>query len=118
MARISEPFLIGFFLQHKTAVIQYHWFNIDIGFLQNGFRHLPDRYLHFNIQKLFHSLLPFLLVFWQDIYLAGYDTAAGSDSQYCILEFVVQPWKYAALAGLLLFLAGAVAMIRGGRQRV
>lgn len=54
----------------------------------------------------------------QDIYLAGYDTAAGSDSQYCILEFVVQPWKYAALAGLLLFLAGAVAMIRGGRQRV
>ena len=54
----------------------------------------------------------------QDIYLAGYDTAAGSDLQYCILEFVVQPWKYAALAGLLLFLAGAVAMIRGGRQRV
>lgn len=54
----------------------------------------------------------------QDIYLAGYDIAAGSESRYCVLEIVVQPWKYAALAGLLMLLAGSVAMIWGGRQRV
>ncbi len=53
----------------------------------------------------------------EDIYLTGYDTAAGAASEYCILEFIVQPWKYAALSGLLMFLAGAVLLLWGGRKR-
>lgn len=53
----------------------------------------------------------------EDIYLTGYDTAAGNASEYCILEFVVQPWKYAATAALVAFLAGALLMIWGGKKR-
>lgn len=53
----------------------------------------------------------------EDVYLTGYDTEAGRDSAYCILEFVVQPWKYVALTGLLLFMAGAFALVWGGRNR-
>ena len=52
----------------------------------------------------------------EDIYLTGYDATAGSASEYCILEFVVQPWKYVALGGLLAFLAGALLMIWGGKK--
>lgn len=53
----------------------------------------------------------------EDIYLTGYDTEAGSASRYCILEFVVQPWKLPATAGLLLFAAGAVMLLWGGKRK-
>lgn len=53
----------------------------------------------------------------EDIYLTGYDTEAGSASRYCILEFVVQPWKLPATAGLLLFAAGAVMLLWGGKRQ-
>lgn len=54
----------------------------------------------------------------EDIYLTGYNTEAGSASEYCILEFVVQPWKYIVLTGLLLFVAGALMLLWGGKYRV
>lgn len=53
----------------------------------------------------------------EDIYLSGYDTRAGRESKYCILEFVIQPWKYIALTGLLLFVAGALMLVWSGKNR-
>lgn len=53
----------------------------------------------------------------EDIYLAAYDTAAGGGSEYGVLEFVVQPWKNVALAGLLLFVAGSLLMVWGGKKK-
>lgn len=55
----------------------------------------------------------------EDVYLTGYDTAKGNDSTYCILQIVVQPWKYVMVAGILLMLAGAVLLfINGPRKQV
>lgn len=53
----------------------------------------------------------------EDVYLSGYDTRAGRESEYCVLEFVIQPWKYIALTGLLLFVAGALMLVWGGKNR-
>lgn len=53
----------------------------------------------------------------EDVYLAAHDTVGGGDKEYCVLEFVVQPWKYIALAGLLLFVAGSLLMVWGGKKK-
>lgn len=53
----------------------------------------------------------------EDVYLTGYDTAKGNDSTYCILQVVVQPWKYVLVAGILLMLAGAVLLFINGPRR-
>lgn len=60
---------------------------------------------------------PWRKTWCEDIYLTGYDTKAGADSQYCILEFIVQPWKYVAVVAIVLFAVGAVLLLWGGRQR-
>lgn len=53
----------------------------------------------------------------EDIYLVGYDAAEGTDSGYCILEVVREPWKYAAVAGTIMMITGAVLMFIGGPAR-
>lgn len=51
----------------------------------------------------------------EDIYLSSYDQAAG---EYCILQIVKEPWKYPALAGILMMLSGAFLLfIQGPRNR-
>lgn len=60
---------------------------------------------------------PWRKTWCEDIYLTGYDTKAGAESEYCILEFIVQPWKYVAVVGIVLFAVGAVLLLWGGRQR-
>lgn len=60
---------------------------------------------------------PWLKTWCEDIYLTGYDTKAGAESEYCILEFIVQPWKYVAVVAIVLFAVGAVLLLWGGRQR-
>lgn len=54
----------------------------------------------------------------EDIYLTGYDTRKVENSQYCILQVVRQPWKYIAVAGILMMLAGAVLLFVNGPKRV
>lgn len=57
-----------------------------------------------------------LRISWkEDMYLSAFDTAAGAGSQYCILEFVIQPWKYFILTGFALFALGAVLLLWRGR---
>ena len=53
---------------------------------------------------------PYTRSFGEDIYLVGYDAAAGSESTYCILEIVREPWKYVTVSGVVLLLAGAVLL--------
>lgn len=62
---------------------------------------------------------PYSYRWGEDVYLTGYDVAGGKDSKYCILQVVVQPWKYVMVAGILMMLAGAVLLfINGPRKRV
>lgn len=60
---------------------------------------------------------PYSRSFGEDIYLTGYDSMAGSESQYCIIQVVREPWKYSALAGVMMMLAGAFLLFAGGPQR-
>lgn len=53
----------------------------------------------------------------EDIYLTGYDMLSGADSDYCILQVVREPWKYAAVAGIVMMLAGALMLFIGGPRR-
>lgn len=57
---------------------------------------------------------PYTRSFGEDFYLFGYDQSAGDNPEYCILEIVEEPWKYAALVGVILMLAGALMLFIGG----
>lgn len=54
----------------------------------------------------------------EDVYLTGYDMASGNNSNYCILQVVLQPWKYVTVAGILMMLAGAVLLFINGPRKV
>lgn len=60
---------------------------------------------------------PYSVSFGSDIYLTGYDVASGADSSYCILQIVREPWRYAAVAGILMMLAGAMLLFINGPER-
>lgn len=57
---------------------------------------------------------PYSVRYGEQIYLSGYDTAAGENSGYCILQIVREPWKYWALAGIIMMLIGAFMLFVGG----
>lgn len=52
-----------------------------------------------------------------DIYLVSYDTVAGADSKYCVLQFIRQPWSPVVYSGVIIMLAGAVMMLVVGLRR-
>ena len=57
---------------------------------------------------------PHSLSFGTDLYLTSYDNAAG---EYCILQIVKEPWRYGALIGIVMMLAGALMLFVGGPRR-
>lgn len=57
---------------------------------------------------------PYSKGFGEDIYLVSYDAESGQDPAYCILEIVKEPWKYGALAGIIMMLAGALMLFLCG----
>lgn len=57
---------------------------------------------------------PFNIRFGQDLYLSGYDTVS---QEYCILQIVCEPWRYGALAGIIMMLSGALLLFIGGPER-
>ncbi len=57
---------------------------------------------------------PYTVTFGEDLYLSGYDVAGG---QYCILQIVREPWRYGALAGIVMMLAGAFMLFAEGPRR-
>ena len=60
---------------------------------------------------------PYARGFGEDVYLVGYDAAMGSDSSYCILEIVREPWKYMTVTGIIMLLIGALLLFIGGPDR-
>ncbi len=54
---------------------------------------------------------PYSVSFGEDIYLSGYDSSAF---EYCILQIVIEPWKYGALVGIIMMLAGAFMLFVNG----
>lgn len=61
---------------------------------------------------------PYSKSFGEDIYLSGYDSAAVGRPEYCVLQIVREPWKYPALAGIVMMLAGALLLfIKGPKKR-
>ena len=50
----------------------------------------------------------------EDIYLSGYDT---EQEKYCIVQIVKEPWKYPALAGIFMMLAGAMLLFLNGPSK-
>ncbi len=57
---------------------------------------------------------PYARSFGEDIYLTG----TGDGENYCILQIVREPWKYGAVVGMILMLAGALLLfIEGPRKR-
>ena len=57
---------------------------------------------------------PYAVSLAEDIYLSGYDSTEG---YWCILQIVREPWKYPALAGIVMMLAGAMLLfIQGPRK--
>lgn len=57
---------------------------------------------------------PYAARLGEDIYLSGYDEAAG---EYCILQIVREPWRYGTVAGIFMMLAGAFLLFIGGPRR-
>jgi cytochrome c biogenesis protein ResB len=57
---------------------------------------------------------PYSLSYGEDLYLVGYDTAAGEQSEWCIMQIVREPWRYWAFAGIVMMLAGALLMFLQG----
>lgn len=60
---------------------------------------------------------PYSKGFGKNIYLTGYDAYAGEDSEYCIIQVVTEPWKYGAVAGIVLMLAGAMLLFAAGPKK-
>lgn len=57
---------------------------------------------------------PYSIGLAEDVYLSSYDQAEG---EYCILQIVREPWKYPALIGIIMMLAGALLLfIQGPRK--
>lgn len=58
---------------------------------------------------------PYNVSFGKDLYLVGFDSMY--DSGNCILQVVYEPWRYGALAGVVMMLAGAFLLFVGGPRR-
>lgn len=58
---------------------------------------------------------PYAVSFGKDLYLVGFDSSGDNES--CILQLVDEPWKYSALAGVVMMLSGAFLLFIGGPRR-
>ena len=58
---------------------------------------------------------PYNVSFGKDLYLVGFDSMYDSGS--CILQVVYEPWRYGAMAGVVMMLAGAFLLFVGGPRR-
>ena len=57
---------------------------------------------------------PYNLSFGKDLYLVGFD---NMNEESCILQIVYEPWRYTALIGVVMMLAGAFLLFIGGPRR-
>ena len=71
-----------------------------------------------NEEALLEVNHPYSYRLGEDVYLSGYDVMKGNESNYCILQVVRQPWKYAMVASILMMLAGAILLFINGPKSV
>ena len=57
---------------------------------------------------------PYSVNFGEDVYLSGYDVDGGD---YCVIQIVREPWRYGALAGMIMMITGAFMLFIGGPRR-
>lgn len=57
---------------------------------------------------------PYSYSFTTDVYLIDYDTALGSESNYCILQIVYEPWKWLTACGIWILLIGTMLLFIQG----
>ena len=60
---------------------------------------------------------PYSRSFAENIYLSGYDVKAGSESEYCIIQIVRDPWKYGIVTGIIMIITGAFLLFIAGPRR-
>lgn len=60
---------------------------------------------------------PYPKGFGGNVYLTGYDSSAGAESGYCVIQVVREPWKYGAVAGVVMMLAGALLLFAAGPKK-
>ena len=54
----------------------------------------------------------------EDIYLVSHGIDKETDKPYCVLEFIIQPWKYIVHIGLVLTALGAFLLILGKKKQI
>ena len=52
----------------------------------------------------------------EDIYLVSHGTDKATNQPYCVLEFIVQPWKHIVHLGLVMTALGAFLMMLGKKK--
>lgn len=57
---------------------------------------------------------PYSVNLGEDVYLSGYDVDGGD---YCVIQIVREPWRYGALAGMIMMITGAFLLFIGGPRR-
>ncbi len=60
---------------------------------------------------------PFRYDLIHDVYLMSYDSKAGSNSRYCVLQIVRQPWKYITMVGIAMMLIGGLLLFINGPKK-
>lgn len=59
---------------------------------------------------------PYSRTLGEDIYLTSYDTSSPKP-RYCVLQIVIQPWKYIQLLGIIMTLAGGILLFAFGPRK-
>lgn len=59
---------------------------------------------------------PYSMGLGKNVYLSGYGHASG-ESESCIIQIVTEPWKYGAVIGMGMMIAGALLLFVGGPKK-
>lgn len=101
------------FLDYEAQLLDFR-----IDYFDNG---MPSHYeAHVRIGSDSVTLTvnhPYARTWYEDIYLAGYDTTHGRRPEYCILQVVREPWKGVTVLGIGMMLAGAALLFIQGLKK-
>ena len=101
---------IGFSLTLDKFEITYYDNDVPRSFLAE----ITSRSEH-HLIKVNH---PWTRSWKEDIYLVSHGVDKETNKPYCVLEFIVQPWKYIVYFGLVLTALGAFLLILGKNKHI
>jgi hypothetical protein len=96
-----------------VSVLNTYGRDIGIGGIGNG--SVVDVFYYSDTEKIVSITVndPYSVGFGEDIYLVS----VNKDNNYCILQIVREPWRYFALAGIVMLIAGAFMLFIKGPRR-